>query len=795
MDLRKKALHILEFDKILERLAEHASFSASQELARGLAPGVDLDEVSRQQRLTTEARRLLALRSGFSVGSARDVRDCAYRASIGGILEPADLLAIRDTLVSGRAVRNAIVRAEEDLDLLSEVAHLIVDCPNLEREISDSLNDQGEVVDSASPILRRLRAELKVAHQRLMQTLDDLISSSTYRPMIQDPIVTVRDGRYVVPVKAEFKGQIKGIIHDQSSSGASLFIEPLATVDLNNRLRELQLEEQREVARILRDLSAGVAAHADSIRQNVAALAEIDLALARARYANEIKAVEPELAEKRKPWSSQSLGLHLVNARHPLLTGNVVPISVSLGLGFHVLVITGPNTGGKTVALKTVGLLSLMAQAGLHIPADEGSRVILFDAVYADIGDEQSIEQSLSTFSSHMTNIVEILREADERSLVLLDEVGAGTDPEEGSALARALLSYLVERDVATIATTHYSELKAFAHATPGVENASVEFDVETLAPTYKLSIGIPGRSNALAIASRLGLPESILQAAREHTKPSEAQVDSLLAAIQSERDRAAADLAAAAAARKDASILRDRLNSRLSAIEQERAEILHQAHQEVEQDLAEVKGRLREALARFEGARVNAAGVRAMVPDLRRLEREMAEKQAALPKIPREEDLEAGGALAVGGTVLVRNLNQVGQLAGLPDGKGEAEVLLGSFRVRVPTSQLQPMSKRETDRVLPGRTLNATALHSAPSAQLEVRGWRVEEVLPKLDQYIDQAYLAGLPYVRIVHGKGTGALRQAVREYLRNHPLVESYQSASAQEGGEGVTVVTLAE
>ena len=795
MEVKEKTLRILEFDKILGRLAKHASFSASESLARTLAPSNDLDEVKRWQKLTSEARRLLNLRPGFSVGEAKDVREAVYRASIGGTLEPADLLDIRDTLVAARTVRNSINRGEEQLELLSELAALLVDCPRVEQEVSGALNDQGEIVDSASPTLRRLRAELKVSHQRLVQTLDSLINSATYRPMIQDPIVTVRDGRYVVPVKAEFKGQIKGIVHDQSASGATLFIEPMATVDLNNRLRELQLEEEREIARILRELSVSVAAHADSIRQNVSVLAEIDLALAKARFANEMKAVEPILVEKSKPWNAQAAGLRLVNARHPLLTGRVVPITVTLGNGFHVLVITGPNTGGKTVALKTVGLLTLMAQAGLHIPADEGSQIVLFDVVYADIGDEQSIEQSLSTFSSHMTNVIEILREAGAGSLVLLDEVGAGTDPEEGSALARALLSYFVEHDVATIATTHYSELKAFAHATAGVENASVEFDVETLAPTYKLSIGIPGRSNALAIASRLGLPESILEAARQHTKPTEAQVDSLLRAIQEEREKAAADLAAAEAARRDAEILRGRLNSRLAAIERERAEVLRQAHLEGEAALTEVRERLRAIMDALERPQVSAAEVRAAVPLVRQVEKDLAQRQASLPQLPREEEAALGGPLSVGGNVLVRNLSQIGVLVGLPDERGEAEVQLGSFRVRVPVSQLQAVSRRETERVRQTSTSNISAYRSAPSVQLDMRGWRVEQVLPKLDQYIDQAYLAGLPYVRIVHGKGTGALRQAVRDFLRNHPLVESYQSAEAQEGGEGVTVAVLAD
>ncbi|HEX6798809.1 MAG TPA: hypothetical protein VF116_13960, partial [Ktedonobacterales bacterium] len=502
----QKSLVTLEYPKIVERVAREAAFSASKELARTLLPASEIGAVRRRLALTTEARRLMELRPDVGVRGARDVRPHAAAAEHGVVLSPTELREVLVTLRSSGHLGRLIARLDSSFSLLKALAEDLPARPALEGHIEEAIGEEGEVLDSASAELRRLRAEIRAAQARLQERLGTLVGE--FRTALQEPIITQRNDRYVLPVRAEARGQVKGIVHDQSGSGATVFVEPLVVVEMNNRLRELRMAEQSEIERILAALSDEVGRDAAYVRLAVELLAELDLQFAKARYAALIRASEPKVD------GAGRLDLH--EARHPLLSGHVVPIDFRLGDDFQMVVITGPNTGGKTVALKTVGLLSLMAAAGLHIPAREDSVVPVYRAVYADIGDEQSIEQSLSTFSSHLSRIVEILAAAEPGDLVLLDELGAGTDPGEGSALARAILAELLERGVASIATTHYSELKAFAHEQPGAVNASVEFDVETLSPTYRLSIGLPGRSNATAIAQRLGLPAAIIERARE---------------------------------------------------------------------------------------------------------------------------------------------------------------------------------------------------------------------------------------------------------------------------------------
>ncbi|MEJ2559790.1 MAG: endonuclease MutS2, partial [Anaerolineae bacterium] len=507
--LNLKHLNTLEFPKILERLARHADFSASKELALALMPAFYLSEVQERQAETREARRLLSVKPDISIGGARDVSPLLQRASRSAALLPAELLDIRQTLAAARDLKRAISRLGDQFPLLEDIAGRIQECPGLLNEITRCISDRGEVLDSASPELARIRRELEVTHQRLLERLNRIVQSPQNSQYLQESFVTQRQGRYVIPLRTEFKGRIQGIVHDQSASGATLFIEPLATVELNNRWRQLQLDEEEEVRRVLLGLTDLVAQEAKPIGWSVQAVAELDLAFAKAKYADEVRAIEPDFVGFPSPpiQGTYGLVLHLLSARHPLLDPEtVIPIDVVLPPETFILVITGPNTGGKTVTLKTVALLAAMAQAGLQIPAAEGSTLPIFKSIYADIGDEQSIEQSLSTFSSHLTNIVSILAECDAESLVVLDELGAGTDPVEGSALARAILEHLRDRGVTTFVATHYSELKAYAHNTPGVTNACVEFDAETLAPTYRLTIGLPGRSNAFAIARRLGL-------------------------------------------------------------------------------------------------------------------------------------------------------------------------------------------------------------------------------------------------------------------------------------------------
>ncbi|MCS7219761.1 MAG: endonuclease MutS2, partial [Anaerolineae bacterium] len=557
-----KTLHTLEFDKIRARLAEYTSFSAGRELALALQPTDDLRLAREWLAETTEARALLAQKTDVHLGGVRDVRSLLPLAERAMTLVPTDLLDIRHMLMRARAIRRSLTRLSGQFPRLAEIAARIEPCDSLVDEIGRCISERGEVLDAASPALARIRSEKRIVHTRLMNLLERLVASPEYAPYLQEAIITQRQGRYVIPLRVEFKGRIPGLVHDQSTSGATLFIEPLAAVELNNRWREKELEEEQEIRRILMALTELVADEAPYIRQTVEALASLDLIFAKARYAEQLAAIEPELVpfqmrdhrrqgrarNSNKRQGEPEVVLHpgsvidLRRARHPLLNPDtVVPIDVHLGDDYFILVITGPNTGGKTVTLKTVGLLALMAQAGLHIPAAPGSRLSLFTNIYADIGDEQSIEQSLSTFSSHMSNIIRILADADEHSLVLLDELGAGTDPEEGSALARALLSHLLQRRITTLATTHYSELKLYAHNTPGVRNASVEFDMETLAPTYELSIGLPGRSNALAIARRLGLDPEIVATAEAMVSPTSLQADALLAEIQRARNEAQA--------------------------------------------------------------------------------------------------------------------------------------------------------------------------------------------------------------------------------------------------------------
>ncbi|MBI4318010.1 MAG: endonuclease MutS2 [Chloroflexi bacterium] len=788
----KHTVETLELPKILERLARHTSFSASRELAFSLSPSSDEQAVSSLQCTTTEARRLLELKPTISLAGARDVRDVVHRARLGGILEPRELLDVLATLLAGRTVRTALSRLSNQFPLLAARAECIAVSPDLEQEIQRSIDPQGEILDGASPILRRLRAEVKLAHRRLLDRLESLISSGSYRNVIQEPIITLRQGRYVIPIKTDFKGQFRGIVHDQSASGATVFVEPLETVDVNNRWRELQIEEQREIQRILRNLSAAVGSLEADLIHSVVAMAEIDLALAKGRYSAELSAVQPEITGNSP---RDGVFLELVNARHPLLGDEVVPISARLGGDFFVLVITGPNTGGKTVALKTIGLLALMFQCGLHIPVDRGSRIRVFDNVYADIGDEQSIEQSLSTFSSHLTRVNEVLRSADEHSLVLLDEIGAGTDPTEGSALAKAILSYLVRRRIPTIATTHYSELKAYAHATAGVENACVEFDAETLAPTYKLSIGLPGRSNALAIAQRLGVPREVIDSAMREIRPSEMQVDRLLTQIQQERDRAAEHRAGAERAQTETERLREELGRKLHELEQERLAILEQARRDSEALVTEVRQRLRSIIVPLEKAPVSRGQLVAAGAEIRVIEEEVeAVGRPSVAEPPPAVD-QSGRPLRAGDFVLVKSLGQYGELISPPEGRGEAEVQLGSFKAKVRPGDIVRIKSRPkvaADYFPDYHVSLATRL--TPLPELGIHGWRVEQVLPELERYVNDAYLCGLHTVRIVHGKGTGVLRQVVREQLAHNPLVKSYQSAEPREGGDGVTVVTLA-
>ncbi|NOZ27373.1 MAG: endonuclease MutS2 [Chloroflexi bacterium] len=811
----EKALHTLEFDKILERLAEHTSFSAGRELALALRPTEDPQLARELQAQTAEARSLLEQKTDVHMGGVHDVRPLLPQAERSAILLPTDFLNIRSTLLRARSIQRTLTRLRGQFPRLATIAARIEPCEPLIDEIGRCINERGEVMDSASPALARIRSEKRIAHERLIALLERIVSSPANAAYLQEPIVTQRQGRYVIPLRAEFKGRIPGLIHDQSASGATLFIEPLAAVELNNRWREKQLEEDKEVRRILLQLTELVADEAVYVQRTVEALAELDLIFAKARYAEQLEARAPELVPFRRPRRprhgrrAQDSGrengreegiqhpgsvIDLKRARHPLLDPEtVVPIDVHLGDDYFILVITGPNTGGKTVALKTVGLLALMAQAGLHIPVAEDSRLTVFQGIYADIGDEQSIEQSLSTFSSHMSNIIRILDRANERSLVLLDELGAGTDPEEGSALARALLSYLLRHRITTLATTHYTELKVFAHSTPGVRNASVEFDIETLSPTYKLSIGLPGRSNALAIARRLGLNPEIVAEAEAMVSPTSLQADSLLAEIKRARDEAQAMLAEAGRKLRAAQALEADLRYRLARIEEARREVINEARSIAQEELEAVRAEIARLKRRLS---VIQAGGSLHEQLLAEAEAELARRAQEMVTVEEsvEQRQERGQEppLREGETVWIPSLQSTGQIVALdPDGE-TAEVQIGAFRTRLPLSRLE---RREQEAVPvpvappPGRKRPP----ASPGIELDLRGQTVDEMLPRLEKYLDDAYLAGLPWVRIIHGKGTGALRRAVREALAQHPLVADMRSGEQGEGGDGVTIVRL--
>lgn len=809
--MNPKTYHTLELDKILAQVSTYADFSASQALLQELAPTNDLDEAIRRQQETTEASRLLDERSTVTIGGAHDVRPHAYDATVGVVLSPEQLLDIKATLLSAGTLRKTLEKAADRFPLLHQIASGMDEGKALIAAINRVISEQGEVLDSASPKLAQLRGDLRVAHDRLRTKLQALISSSHNAPYLQEALITMRGGRYVIPIKTEHKGRIKGIVHDQSASGATLFVEPLSTVETNNQIREIELKEAEEVRRILAEITDQVALEADRITWTVEALAALDAAFAKAKYSAQINAVAPKLVgfdPKKVPGST----IKIYGARHPLIDPQrVVPIDVSLDEETYLLVITGPNTGGKTVSLKTVGLMVLMAQCGLHVPAVDAILTV-FETIYADIGDEQSIEQSLSTFSAHLVHIIDILEHADDRSLVLLDELGSGTDPAEGSAIARAILNDLLQRGVTTFVATHYPELKTYAHSTPGVRNASVEFNIETLSPTYRLIVGLPGKSNALAIATRLGLPYSIIEAAKAYVGEADLKTDALLEEIHRTREEIRQAQARLTTAESESVALRSQLQARLSQIEEERREIIEQARQEahgelttMQNEIADLRRRLRSLLpARGMAPVPEIEEVKGIEEEVGLLEEilDVPIEQAAAPvPTPKSARPKTRHELKMGDRVFVQNLNAEGEVAALGSGK-EVEVQVGAMRIRANRRDLEWLPGKESKEANGesddlGRRYEPEAislpLAESPGLELKLIGYTVDEASDVLDQYLDRAYRAGLPWVRIVHGKGSGILRKSIRDALHDHPLVKSFQRAGDSEGGDGVTVATL--
>jgi DNA mismatch repair protein MutS2 len=791
------SLHVLEYKKVLSRLVAHTSNGIGREFAEQLEPLPYPETVTRRLQETREARYLRDNDSGMPLGGIHDIRGTLERGRIQTRLTGFELLNAMHTVAAARRLRMYILNRQQHLPLLSEMASNLPVLQLVETRIEACISESGEVRDSASPELARLRSQIKITHGRLNDRMQSILGSEKYRPWIQDGVVTVREGRYCIPVKAEYARAFGGIVHDSSTSGATVFIEPTVAVELGNDLKQLTIKEDQEVDRILTDLSALVGSYYDEGQRMVSILGHLDVIHAKAVLAEEMDANEPLLNRRGI--------VKLYNARHPLLPGNVVPIDVELGERFTTLLITGPNTGGKTVTLKTIGLLTLMTLAGMQIPASPKSEIALFEQVYADIGDEQDIQQSLSTFSAHLKNIVRIMATIGSNALVLLDEVGAGTDPAEGAALAKSLLDNLMAHNARVVATTHYGELKEYAYSRAGVENSSVEFDKESLSPTYRILLGVPGSSNAFYIASRLGMPQEIVDDARAFLSRREIETGELLQQIENSRRKAAEAEKEAIRARNEAQRAQQEYQTRVKQIADVQNTVRQQAQEEAKQILRRASEKAENLLKELQ--RMNK-GVRKGPNTRQKLNALRSETYGALqPQQPEIEEnlppVDPGHVYRKGDRVRVLSLNMDGQLLEAPRDGGVA-VQVGAMRVTLPLDQLRPLQKTEVKEAerkaerqsaaqLTGLSEIAMRKSIQISPELMLKAMRVDEAQPILDKYLDDAYAAGIHQARIIHGKGTGALRKFVHELVSGHPSVASFRLAEGSEGGEGATVVTF--
>ncbi len=793
MTIHMKSFQALEMPLVLEQLAEHCQFSAGRELAMNLLPTNNLDVAQHLQTETAEARIFLNNHQNVSVENAFDVRKEIAKSRLSATLQPIELVRIRSTLSSSRELKKSILGATNKSKILSKQAKMIVDLPELEDDIDCCLNDQAEVLSTASKVLADLRDQIKNTNNELLQKLEHITNSPNNTKFLQESIVTQRSDRYVILLKSNFKGRIPGIIHGESTSGSTLFVEPIITVELNNQLQQLRISEQKEIIRILRKLSEKVAKYGYKIEKNIESIANIDLAFARALYAEAITATQPtlltwtEIKERVSDNNSHGCPIKLIGARHPLLSKNdVVAIDFVLDNRTNVIVITGPNTGGKTVCLKTIGLLSLMAASGLHIPVEPGSELPIFNGVFADIGDEQSIKQSLSTFSSHINNIKDVLENIDYRSLVLLDEIGAGTDPDEGSALAQALLEYVIKIKSTAIVTTHYQRLKLFSHNTNGVQNASVDFNPKTLEPSYKLTIGLPGSSNALTIAKNLKIPEQIIDRARQLLNHLDKKADSLLADIYEYRETAIKVHKQHLKTTQQLETQKSELQMRLDNIDQERRTILLDGRKQVEKELLSIRKEIKKI-------RVNLKNPKLPNQDLKDLEKsikDLEDKPIMSPKNSNPYyDSTPPKDIRIGDYVYITRLRTNGVVVRLQN--GEAEVQIGRLRLKSLIDELQLKKNTDDDRNTKTKIVDKSI--ESPGMELHLRGQRIEDGLENLDDYLTDAIIAELPWVRIIHGKGTGKLREAVRKTLKAHPEVKSFRRGEQGEGGDGVTVAIL--
>ena len=787
MDARSQVL--LEYPQIRERLAAATSFPPSRRLAEALEPSPDPVIVARQLDETDQARSLLEERPGIGIGAAHDIGPSVERAVRGGRLDPGQFLAIAETLDA--TARLATSLADERRPLLRDLGRDLHPLPALRSTLARSFDPVGELLDTASPRLGGLRAAVRVAYDRLRRRLDALVGTELGNAL-QEPIVTLRNGRYVVPIKAEARSRVKGIVHDASGSGQTLFVEPLIAVELGNAWREAQVAEAEEIARILDELSALVAASAGPLRETLDALARFDLWAAKATLAGDMDGTRAATTDRAE--------VVLLSARHPGLAGRVVPIDIRIGDGYTALVVTGPNTGGKTVTLRTLGLLSLMHQSGLHIPAEAGSALPVWRDVFADIGDEQSVAQSLSTFSGHLRRITTIVEAAGPGTLVLLDELGAGTDPTEGSALAQALLDHFIHAGAIVAATTHYAELKAYAHTTPGARNAAVEFDLDTLSPTYRLTIGLPGGSQAFAIAERLGLPMAIVEDARSRLTEAQRSFEATLASIKATEGETSEALDRARAAEQRATEALRTADEERRRARRERDEHVRAARVEADRVVAELRDELARTRAALERETVTTASIDAAIARAEGIAERLPDAEAEPPPPPPS----APRTWRLGERARSRSGGWEGRIAALERGGRRATLETGGLRVMVDVEDLEPALSGDGSGAGPGSdgaaggsgaTGSGLALGRAKSvaSSLDLRGARVEEALAALDRYLDDASLAGLGSVLIIHGLGTGALRDAVREAAADHPLVSGVRPGERGEGGDGATIVSL--
>ncbi|MBO1514281.1 endonuclease MutS2 [Metabacillus bambusae] len=785
--MQQKVFHVLEFEKVKVQLVKHASSSLGKEKAKALIPSSHYEEVITAQEQTDEASKVLRLKGNAPLGGLVDVRATVKRAKIGGLLSASELIEVAGTLYAGRNMKRFIEKmVEEDIELhhLPQLAEKIVLLIDLEKSISQCIDDNGYVLDSASDTLKGIRQQLRTTEARVRDKLESMIRSSSATKMLSDAIITIRNDRFVLPVKQEYRGSYGGIVHDQSSSGATLFIEPQVIVDMNNILQQAKVKEKVEIERILRLLSEEVAENSQDILQNVYCLAEMDFMFTKARYAKQIKGIKPAVNNKGV--------VRMFKARHPLLPEDeVVPNDIELGTDFTTIVITGPNTGGKTVALKTLGLCTLMAQAGLQIPVLDGSEIAVFDAVYADIGDEQSIEQSLSTFSSHMVNIVDILDKVDEKSLVLFDELGAGTDPQEGAALAISILDEVYNRGARVVATTHYPELKAYGYNRTGVINASVEFDITTLSPTYKLLIGVPGRSNAFEISKRLGLQEHVINMARAQMSDERNEVDTMIASLETSKKSAEHELIEAEKIRKEAEQLHKELQQQIIEFNQERDALYEKAERKAEEKVEEARQEAEKIIHELRKLRKdhNAQVKEHELIDARKRLEDVIPAFEKSKKVEKREP--AKQSFLPGDEVKVISFDQKGHLIEKVS-DNEWQVQMGIMKMKVKEKDLQYIKRPKQEvHERPLATVKGKDYHV--SLELDLRGERFENALLRVEKYLDDAVLAGYPRVSIIHGKGTGALRTGVKELLKSHRSVKNTRFGEAGEGGSGVTIVEL--